>query len=154
MIEAYKVKVRPAVKREGIPRWSLFGLAFGLAWATACSNNEVTRPSEPVCVVSVSALAFGDVDVGQTKDLTLRVENAGGGALWVVPSTCANDSVGCEPCPNFSIVGDADIILLDGGAATFTVRFAPTSPGEHTCLLDISVECPPVPLSGTGLAAQ
>lgn len=136
-----------------IRRWNNVRLAFLLAVVTACGKEKSTEPKVPVCVVSVSALAFGNVDVGQTKDLTLRVENAGGGALWVFARTCANDSVGCETCTDFSILGESNFLLAGGGVATtITVRFAPSSPGVHTCFVDFFEDCPRIVLDGTGVA--
>ena len=134
-----------------ICRWTNVGLAFLLAGVTACGKKEVTEPA--VCVVSISALAFGNVGVGQTKDLTLRVENAGGGTLWITPRTCADDSLGCEPCPDFSILDDPNVLLHGRGAAiTITIRFAPSSPGEHRCFVDFLEDCPLIVLDGTGVA--
>ena len=136
-----------------IRRWKNVALAFLVAGVTACGKKEVTEPTVPVCVVSVSALAFGNVDVGQTKDLTFRVENAGGGGLWIFPRTCAGDSVGCETCPDFSVLNEGSYILARGGAATFTMRFAPSSAGVHRCFVDFIDDCPHIALDGTGVVS-
>lgn len=132
-----------------IRRWKDVGLAFLLAGVTACGKKEVTEP-KVACVVSVSALAFGNVDVGQTKDLTFRVEDRGRNGLLIFPRTCAADSVGCETCPDFSILGESNYVVIPGGAVTITIRFAPSSPGVHTCFVRFLEDCPRVALDGTG----
>jgi len=91
------------------------------------------------------------VIVGQTMELAFTVENRGGGALWITPRTCAGDSTTCATCPEFSLQGDSNFILLGGGSATLRILFTPSRAGTRTCHVDFIGDCARVVLSGTGV---
>jgi hypothetical protein len=91
----------------------------------------------PLCQVSTVVLTFGQVPVGQTKDLTFTVTNTGSGTL--------SGTAGPSPCPpEFSFVGPVTYSLAPGERATLTVRYTPQAVGHTT-------SCPLVP-AGPGCA--
>jgi hypothetical protein len=59
-----------------------------------------------------------------------------------------------ESCAEFSLVGGGDYDLAPTEAATFGVRFAPTSGGIKSCTFDNGGLCANVGVSGTGQAPQ
>ena len=114
-----------------------------------CADVSVSgtgqAPAEPLCSVSVESLSFGTVTVGETATRTFTITNAGDGTLT------GNVS---ESCSDFSIVGTSTYSLGAGQAATFTVRFAPTSEGLKSCTIDTQGLCADVSVSGTGQTPQ
>jgi hypothetical protein len=122
-----------------------------LAGVVACSKR--VDPKSPVCSVSVDELAFGNVSVGQVKDLSFSVRNVGGGTMWIVLRTCEGDSGRCEPCHDFAIHGDSNVLITGGAFATVTIRFAPSGAGFRSCFVDFFGDCPPVALNGSGVAS-
>jgi len=70
----------------------------------------------PVLSVTPTLLDFGNVVVGQSKNLDFTVRNTGGGTL-----------IGSAPAfgLGFSIVGSPSFSLAAGASATVTVRFSP-----------------------------
>ena len=98
------------------------------------------------CEVEPTTLSFGTVLVGQSTDRTFTITNTGGQTL--------NGSVTLS-CPAYSVVGSSSYSLTGGEAATFTVRFAPTTAGEHSCTIETGAGCASVIASGLGeLAAS
>src|SRR5262249_52098997 len=71
----------------------------------------------PACQLSTTTIDFGQVPVGQTKDLTLTVTNTGGGVLA--------GSVGPSTCSVFSFVGSTSYSLGAGQSQAITIRFTP-----------------------------
>src|SRR5262249_29405236 len=78
--------------------------------------------SAPVLSVSPASLDFGSLSVGQTRDLTVSVRNAGGGSL--------TGTAAIAPPSAFSVLSGASFALGAGETQTVTVRFAPTAAGE------------------------
>ena len=132
--------------------------------ALTISSNDPAKPTltvsltgtgvatgTPSIAVSANSLDFGTVNVGQTKDLTLVVNNTGSAALTVnALNTAAPFSV-VSPATPFSIAG--------GGSASVTIRFAPASANVFSGGLTISSNDPakpsvPVTLAGTGSVAS
>jgi hypothetical protein len=98
----------------------------------------------PVCLVNPTSLAFGSVIIGETKDLSFRITNTGGGTLIGTVS---------ETHAEYSIVGDATYSLGADESKIFTVRFSPVAPaGTKTCTVTTgctsNVNC-----TGTAVAA-
>jgi hypothetical protein len=102
-----------------------------------------------------SSLDFGDVQVGQSADLTVTMSNAPGAtpvafdSLWGLTSVTGT---------SFSVVSDNCPGLLAGGAScTVTVRFKPTATGSGTENMELRFESPygfqKVKLQGNGVAA-
>ena len=73
---------------------------------------------DPEISVTPSALAFGDVTIGYTRDHSFTVRNTGGGTLNGSASISAT---------SFSIVGSSSYSLSAGQSTTITVRFSPSS---------------------------
>jgi len=113
---------------------------------TACSSVACTgRGTElsTACSVSPSSLDFGAVDVGESSDLSFTIENSG--------ETTISGAVG-ELCDHYSVVSGYGAYSLGvGGSRTVTVRFEPTSCGEHVCTIETGVEtCADVTCAGEG----
>ena len=99
----------------------------------------------PLLDVTPSALSFGSLTVGQTKDLAVTVTNRGGGTLTGSASAEAP----------FSVTAGGAFSLGPGQSQTTTVRFAPTSAAASSGLLPFVSNGgnASVALSGTGTAA-
>jgi len=103
----------------------------------------------PRMAVSPSSLAFGEVGLGESKDLALMISNPGAADL-VISQPTIND-------PQFQLVGVLSLVISPSGQQTATVRFAPDSGGAKSATLTIAGNDPAnpmitVPLSGEGAA--
>ena len=76
-----------------------------------------TAPLPPQCEVSPTALDFGDVESGKTKDLSFTVKNSGGGILN------GDATYGLE-LSFFEIVSGASFNLGSGQSQAVVVRFS------------------------------
>jgi hypothetical protein len=109
----------------------------------------------PAIEVTPASLAFGTVTIGQAKDLTLTVRNAGGGVLAV-----SQMQVPLGAFSPFSLVSPTAPFTLAGGASqSVTVRFAASAAGNQSGSLTIASNDPARPsvsvaLSGTGVTAS
>jgi len=103
----------------------------------------------PKLALSTNALAFGSLNVGQSKDLSLTVSNTGTGALNVSALTASG--AGFSLYPPLSA-----FTLQPGGALPVTVRYTPASATTASGTLTIASNDPSSPatvaLSGTGVA--
>jgi hypothetical protein len=99
-----------------------------------------TAPAE--CLVEPDSLHFGTVLVGGTKDTTFTITNTGGGVL--------NGNVS-ETCDHYSILsGGGAYALAASESLVVSVRYAPTSGGEHSCTIETgSASCSDVACTGT-----
>jgi len=102
----------------------------GVLTALAGQSTAVigTPQAGPVVAVSPGALNFGLVGVGRVKELTLTLENTGGG--WVA-------GVATVPKP-FSILASERYAIAAGHSYLLTVRYAPTAEGTNSDVLVIS----------------
>ena len=77
--------------------------------------------------------AFGTVAVGGNSSLTFTIANSGAGTLVGLGITIdgANSA-------DFSVTSSPTAPVVGGGTTTFTVRFAPASPGAKTAALHIA----------------
>lgn len=112
---------------------------------TSCPTIAGTGTVEalPVCDVSPAELAFGDVLVGTSREMSFTIRNAGGGVLRGVPQAL---------CPQFSVVaGGTPFALTAGTSRTVTVHYEPTAelPGSCTVTLGAAA-CDTVQARGTG----
>jgi hypothetical protein len=104
----------------------------------------------PAIEVAPASLNFGNVRVGQVRDLLLTVRNVGEAQL-TVSSITSNNAL-------FSVTSPTGSFNLAPGASTLVnLRFAPTSAGVKTALLSLNSNDPSLPrvdvaLTGTGLA--
>jgi uncharacterized protein (TIGR03437 family) len=106
--------------------------------------------SAPKLSLSSNSLTFGNVTVGQTKDLSLAVSNTGSAALTVSSMTISG--VG------FNLVSPSTPFTVQpGGSQTVTVRCAPASAailaGTVTISSNDANSQASISLSGTGVAA-
>ncbi len=95
----------------------------------------------PVCRFSPSALDFGMVCV--YRDLTFTIANAGPGIL--------SGSVS-SPCSAFQVIGHSTYNLAAGERDTFTIRFAPTTPGPSQQGCGIVTGCGTYACTGTTIS--
>ncbi|BDC48680.1 hypothetical protein F183_A09960 [Bryobacterales bacterium F-183] len=78
-----------------------------------------------------AALEFGDVNSGQTKDLSLTIRNSGTDPLVVTGITISN--------PRFQLVfASFPLTVAPAGLTSLQVRFLPTAPGVQTGTLLIA----------------
>jgi Viral BACON domain/Abnormal spindle-like microcephaly-assoc'd, ASPM-SPD-2-Hydin/Kre9/KNH-like N-terminal Ig-like domain len=99
----------------------------------------------PICVLDLSHLDFGTVQIGQEAELSLTVENQGGGILSGVVS---------EDCSDFSIVSGGSYSLGNGESQTVTVQFKPTSTGVQTCAIKMGSNCIDISSIAEGVPAE
>jgi len=78
--------------------------------------------STPRILVSPGSIDYGAVAVGSTNDLTITVQNVGGGTLAGVASVTAP----------FSIINGSAYSLGSGGSKPVTIRYVPTTAGFST----------------------
>ncbi|HEV8268684.1 MAG TPA: choice-of-anchor D domain-containing protein, partial [Thermoanaerobaculia bacterium] len=105
-----------------------------------------TAPSVPSLEVLPSALDFGGVLVGSSRDLSLTVRNKGTGVLTGSVSSGAP----------FSVVSGGSFSLGAGASQAVTVRFAPSGSGAASGAASVASNGgnASVPLSGTGTSAS
>jgi sugar lactone lactonase YvrE len=98
--------------------------------------------------VSATALAFGNLALGQQKDLSLQVTNTG-----AIPVTFSPSING----PSFTVPSSENgcgTVIPAGHSCTFSVRFLPRTYGGHTDTLTLAapqVQAPTVQLTGQTL---
>jgi hypothetical protein len=108
---------------------------------TTCDPNPCPVP--PECELTPASLDFGEVEVGDSLDLTVTIRNVGGGTL---SGTLSAD------CPDFAVAGDSSYALQTDEAAQFTVRFSPSAEDRQDCVLDTGAsQCPELPATGVGI---
>jgi len=91
-----------------------------------------------------SALDFGTVGIGYSKDLTLNLRNIG---LISVPLDVQIPA----GCPDFSIVsGGGALTVAPGDNHLMTIRYAPQAVAQDNCDLDLGTVVPDVPMTGIG----
>ena len=117
--------------------------------SSAAANILPPGGGVPKLSLSSNSLAFGNVNVGQTKDLSLIVSNTGSAALTVISATVTGTG--------FSLTSASSFTVQAGASQTMTVRFAPASMNAASGTLIIASNDPSSPasvsLSGTGVAA-
>lgn len=113
-------------------------------------QNQVS----PVPSISVTptSLAFGNVGAGQTKDVSLTVQNTGAASLAV-------SSLSIVTGPFRVVSPSTPFDLPAGGQRTVTIRFSPKTAGSKNGTLTIASNDPTQPsvsvsLTGQGVAAS
>jgi len=137
--EGHMVEVRFAPLHTG-PLVCLIDLGTPDCPEFPCSGTGYAP--EPICNVSPSSLAFGELVVGGTRDLSFVIRNAGVGQLTGTVS---------EGCPDFSLQAGAGSYSLGANETrTVTVRFAPSAPGAQVCAIELGSEyCEAVTCTGS-----
>jgi hypothetical protein len=97
---------------------------------------------------SPSALSFGDVTVGKSSSLALKVTNAGNSSVTITRSAVTGSG--------FSVSGLSALTLQPGQSDSVPVVFAPASTGSVSGNISISTisATASVALSGSGIAAS
>ena len=123
----------------------------GLRHATAIDFEPfVVTNQTPLIEVVPTSLEFGDVAVGQSKDLTFTIRNIGAIQLTINSLTIDN--------ARFTLVSPSAPFTLNAGAQqSVTVRFAPNAAGQQRGTLTINCTDPARPtvtvaLSGNGVS--
>jgi hypothetical protein len=125
------------------------------------SNSTTTADQRKTVVVTgtgiqaiftgANSLPFGNVKVGQTKDLTYTYQNTGDDTLFVTGATLGSTA-------SYSIQGPTAATILPGGNGSVTLRYSPTSRQTHSTQLTFtasnSIATPSVTLTGTGTSPQ
>lgn len=109
-----------------------------------CSGVGADRP--PLCRWSLERALFDSVEVGNARDLTVELSNAGGGILAgiVTPS-----------CEEFSVRAGAAYSIAAGESHSVTIRFSPQTTGAYSCALETDGPgCGGLSLEGVGVAWQ
>ncbi len=125
------------------------GSIFAASRVGKCGSDGGTPA--PKIVVSPTSLAFGSVPTGESKDMSLAVQNQGNAVLAVKSIAIDN--------PRFALASQAPPISISPGAAVeFKVRFAPTGAGDTAGQLILASDDPTqstliIALTGSGTAA-
>ena len=107
--------------------------------------TAVVPGPDPECYVNPEALDFGTVAAGETKELSFRIENIGGGTLTGYVSAEAG-------CSHYEIVSGGEEFNLSGDLGRkVTVRFtAPELQGTYLCTVNLgTADCPNVACTAT-----
>jgi len=111
-------------------------------------NPCITFVDQSACGVSMGTLDFGEVLVGETRDLTVRVQDAGIGLGLPTFDVPAFDEGA------FSLIaGEGHYEGPVQGSVDMTFQFAPTSMGIQEAIYEVEPcsLCPPIMLVGEGV---
>jgi len=106
----------------------------------------------PAIAVEPASLDFGNVTVGQTRDLTVTVRNTGSANLTVNSIASSNARFSATlPAPPFTVTA--------GASQTVTIRFSPTAAGPQSGTVTFNSNDPATParavsVIGSGATAQ
>lgn len=111
-----------------------------------CSARATVPPGCATCAVSPTIVNYGQVVVGQTKDLPIQITNSGSGTLA--------GTAGPSHCSVFSFVGATSYSIGAGQSATVTVRYTPAQVGQTTTCnaVPMGTGCDPVTFIGEAVA--
>jgi hypothetical protein len=115
---------------------------------SALNVHLVGNGAQGILTVNPSSVNFGSVAPGATASQTVVVSNGGSAPINVIQASVsgAGFKMGGLPLP---------MLMAGSQSASFTVTFAPNSPGNATGTLTFTCDCGPtpvmkVPLSGNG----
>lgn len=136
-------------------RASLVALAALAALVTAACHEPVqVRPAEAIAAVEPAVVDFGEVPVGEWRELETRVKNVG------VVSFRVLEALALDGNPSFAVVAlDGQDRLMPGEERAVQVRFHPLREGEHRERVSVETDAEdhpsrPVSLQGTGTPAR
>ncbi len=113
--------------------------------AAACADISAsgTGLGAPECSVTVSAINFGAVTVGDCAEAIFTIRNSGGQEFsGSVALSCVND---------FSIIANGGAFtLLPNGTRNITIRYRPAAVGNDSCLVSLGSICGDIPMTGVG----
>ena len=115
---------------------------------TVSVSGKGVSSTVPDISVSPSSLAFGEVNVGSSRDRTFEIHNDGGATLYISSITSNNDQ--------FEVLNDSNV--PQGDMLEVTVRFTPVSVGIETGTITIASNDPDEPnvlvqVAGEGIHA-
>lgn len=128
------------------------GLLFGAGCSGNSGNSSPTSPSSlPDKAISLSgSLSFGDVAVGNQKDLTFTIQNAGRSTLTVSGMSVSGGMA------SLLTASWTSGTIASGASQTVTVRFAPSEAGSYSGTLTVNADhttgTNTLPISGTATA--
>ncbi len=110
--------------------------------------NLHAQATAPVLRVTPTAIDFGTVDAGVTKDLTLTIYNDGDDTLNI--TSCGTFPTG------FSLAGSCPTSISGGGSQTLNIRFSPTDVVSYSGSINIQTNAgdQAVSLSGQGAGGR
>lgn len=125
------------------------------------SNSTTTSDQRKTVVVTGAgiqaiftgnnSLPFGNVKVGQMKDLAYTYQNTGDDTLYITNASLSSSTF-------FSIQGSPPATIAPGGGGTVNLRFTPVGKQNYSTQLTFTalngITTPTVTLSGTGTAPQ
>ena len=95
------------------------------------------------CSIAPATADFGPVAVGSFADMSISIRNDGCAPLSGTVAAACGDFT--------TVAGAGDYSIASGQAHEITIRFQPTSCGEHACSIDLgSAVCGSIPCAGTG----
>lgn len=111
-------------------------------------SNEVsvtTGTAMPVCSLTLQAIDFGTVPIGEFRDSTVVITNTGNGFV--------NGFAELDKCDDFEIrQGGGSFSLGENESHAVVIRYTPSlHDNNDTCSLTLGTQCGDVSLSGTGL---
>ncbi len=111
----------------------------------------VTLAGEPDIQITPTELAFGDVFVGDTRNLDLTIANIGNADLLIISAVVAGDGFTAPPFDNLTLTPETTTPL--------TVTFAPTAGQWYTGTVTITSDDPDTPvvlvdLTGNGIEQE
>jgi hypothetical protein len=141
---AFKPAQTGAITASATVDFSASGKTIGLT--VPVSGNGVAATS--TLEASPSALSFGDVTVGKSSSLPLKVTNAGNSSVTITRSAVTGSG--------FSVSGLSALTLQPGQSDSVPVIFAPTSTGSVSGNISIATSSATasVALSGSGIVAS
>lgn len=135
-------------------------LVVVLVCASCGSDNKPSTPTGPsqtpppqtttTRIIGVSGnLAFGSVDVGQSRTATMTISNSGNTALTVTSLTVSGGLV------EHTRASWTDGTIAAGGSQAVTIEFAPNAPGSYSGVITVvgnhTSGSNTVPISGTAV---
>ncbi len=121
-------------------------ISTGNATCGSVSCSGAGEGGSAECEVTPGSLAFGEVAIGSSEELSFTIENTGSGSLTGTVSAPSPSGAG------FSVLsGGGAYSLAAGETQIVTVLFEPTEAGAATATIDLgSTACADVTLQGTG----
>lgn len=103
-----------------------FTLACGGGKSTPTSPSSTTPPATTRIIAVSGNLAFGDVPVGSSRDLTYTITNAGNATLTVTGTTVSGGLAA------YTTASWTSGTIAAGASQTVSVRFQPTAAGSYS----------------------
>jgi hypothetical protein len=138
-VEALNVTVRFAPSTVGNISCTI-DTGTGFCSDVSCTGAGVLGPT---CRITPASLDFGELFVGEHKELTFEIKNVGSGTLTGFIT---------ESCGSYAVVfGGGSFNLVSGQSREVVVRFSPTWIGGGTCWVQTGVpDCAAISCFGVG----